>query len=69
VFAYHCPQMIQQLEDLIAQHPKLTAGQLAEVRKLEAEGTAQHFAGNHAAAMVTIAKAIKLVNSAQPPAN
>jgi hypothetical protein len=65
-YAYHCPQMMQQLDTLIAQHPNLTHEQLLAVKKLEAEGLRLHLAGNHGASMTIIAKAIRLVNSSGP---
>lgn len=55
--AAHCPMDMQQIDAALADNPKLSAEQLAEVKKLRAEGEAQHKAGNHAQSVETLAKA------------
>ena len=56
-FANHCPVDMQQIDAALATHPKLTAEQLAEVKKLRAEGEAEHNSGDHAKSVETLAKA------------
>jgi hypothetical protein len=48
---------MQQIDAALAANPKLSAEQLAEVKKLRAEGEAQHNAGDHAKSVDTLAKA------------
>lgn len=55
------PVDMQQIDAALAAHPKLSAEQLAEVKKLRAEGEAQHNAGDHAASVETLAKAKKIL--------
>jgi len=56
-FANHCPVDMQQIDAALAANPKLSAEQLAEVKKLRAEGEAQHNGGDHAKSVETLAKA------------
>jgi hypothetical protein len=56
-FAMRCPMDMQQIDAALAANPKLSAEQLAEVKKLRAEGEAQHNAGDHAKSVDTLAKA------------
>jgi hypothetical protein len=55
--ANHCPIDMQQIDAALAANPKLSAEQLAEVKKLRAEGEAEHNAGDHAKSVETLAKA------------
>ena len=52
---------MQQIDAALAANPKLSAEQLEEVKKLRAEGEAQHKAGNHPASEATLAKAKALL--------
>ncbi|HXZ95523.1 MAG TPA: hypothetical protein VEG37_00525 [Burkholderiales bacterium] len=56
-FAYHCPQEMKKIDDALAANPKLSASQLAEVKKLRAEGEALHKAGKHQESLDTLGKA------------
>jgi hypothetical protein len=56
-FAFHCPQEMKKIDDALAANPKLTASQLAEVKKLRAEGEALHKAGKHQESLDTLGKA------------
>ena len=56
-FANHCPVDMQQIDAALATNPKLSAEQLAEVKKLRADGEAQHKAGDHAKSVETLGKA------------
>ena len=59
--AAHCPMDMKQIDAALAENPKLSAEQLAEVKKLRAEGEAQHQAGNHAKSVETLGKAKKIL--------
>jgi hypothetical protein len=56
-YAAHCPLDMQAIDAALAKQPALTAEQLAEVKKLRAEGEAEHKAGNHAASVEQLGKA------------
>ncbi len=60
-FANHCPKDMAQIDAALAKNPKLSAEQLAEVKKLRSQGEAEHKAGNHAASVETLAKADKIL--------
>jgi hypothetical protein len=54
--AHGCPKAMKAIDDALP-GAKLAAGQLEEVRKLRAEGEAQHKAGKHDDSMATLGKA------------
>jgi hypothetical protein len=56
-FANHCPKDMAAIDAALAKNPKLTPAQLDEVKKLRAEGEAQHKAGNHAESLKSLQKA------------
>ena len=56
-FAFHCPQEMKKIDDALAANPKLSASQLAEVKKLRAEGETLHKAGKHQESLEMLAKA------------
>jgi len=56
-FAFHCPKDMAQIDAALAQGPKLTDAQMAEVKSLRAKGEVEHKAGNHQAAVDDLAKA------------
>lgn len=60
-FAGHCPMDMKQIDAALAEHPKLSAEQLAEVKKLRAEGEAQHKAGKHSESLETLGKAKEIL--------
>jgi hypothetical protein len=59
--AFHCPKDMAAIDAALAQSPKLTAEQMAEVTKLRAEGEAYHKAGQHQEAVDTLAKAMAIL--------
>lgn len=59
--AGHCPMDMQQIDAALAGQTKLSAAQLADVKKLRAEGEAFHKAGNHQASVDTLGKAKALL--------
>ena len=60
-FAFHCPVDMKKIDDALAKSPKLTAAQMADVKKLRAEGEAAHKAGRHQESVDTLAKAMKIL--------
>lgn len=56
-FAFHCPVDMKKIDEALAKNPKLSAEQMADVKKFRAEGEALHKAGNHQASIDTLAKA------------
>jgi hypothetical protein len=61
-FAFHCPVDMRKIDEALAKNPKLSAEQMAEVRKYRADGEAFHKAGKHQDSVDTLAKAMKILN-------
>ena len=61
-FAFHCPADMRKIDAALASNPKLSAAQLAEVKKYRADGEAQHKAGKHQDSVDTLAKAMKILD-------
>jgi hypothetical protein len=62
--AFHCPADMAKIDAALAKNPKLTAEQMAEVKKYRAEGEALHKAGKHQESIDVLAKAMKILNIA-----
>jgi len=60
-FAFHCPADMKKIDEALAKSPKLSTEQMAEVKKLRADGEASHKAGKHQESVDTLAKARKLL--------
>ena len=60
-FAFHCPADMKKIDEALAKSPKLSTEQIAEVKKLRADGEASHKAGKHQESVDTLAKAMKLL--------
>ncbi len=60
-FAFHCPADMAKIDAALAQSPKLSAAELAEVKRLRAEGEMLHKAGKHQQSVDTLAKAMKML--------
>lgn len=60
--AFHCPADMKKIDDAMAKNPKLSAAQMAEVKKYRAEGEAFHKAGKHQDSVDTLAKAMKILD-------
>ncbi|TCP12082.1 hypothetical protein EV683_1104 [Crenobacter luteus] len=60
-FAFHCPADMAKIDAALAKNPPLSAEQLAEVKKLRADGEALHKAGKHQESVDTLARAMKLL--------
>ncbi len=61
-FAFHCPADMKKIDDTLAKNPKLTAEQMADVKKYRADGEALHKAGKHQESVDTLAKAMKILD-------
>ena len=59
--AFHCPKDWKAIDAALAKNPQLSAEQTAEVKKRRTEGEKLHKAGNHAGAVETLAKAMKIL--------
>jgi len=59
--AFHCPADMKKIDAALAANPKLTQAQMAEVKKLRAEGEALHKAGKHQQSVDTLEKAMKIL--------
>jgi len=60
--AFHCRADMKKIDDALARNPKLTAEQLANVKKYRADGEALHKAGKDQESVDTLAKAMKILN-------
>ena len=60
--AFHCPMDMAKIDAALAKNPKLSAEQLAQVKKYRAEGEAFHKAGKHQDSVDTLAKAMKILD-------
>ncbi len=61
-FAFHCPLDMKKIDEALAKNPPLSAQQLAEVKKLRAEGEVLHKAGKHQESVDTLTKALTILN-------
>lgn len=61
-FAFHCPMDMKKIDEAMGKNPKLSADQMAEVKKLRAEGETLHKAGRHQESVDTLGKAMKILN-------
>ena len=59
--AFHCPADMKKIDAALAANPKLSAAQMADVKKYRADGEASHKAGKHQDSVDTLAKAMKLL--------
>ncbi len=60
--AFHCPADMKKIDDALAKNPKLSATQMADVKKMRAEGETLHKAGKHQESVDTLAKAMKILD-------
>jgi len=60
-FAFHCPKDMKAIDAALPK-ANLSAEQMAEVKKLRAEGEAYHKAGKHQESVDTLAKARKILS-------
>lgn len=60
-FAFHCPADMKKIDARLAEKPALSAEQMAEVKKLRADGEALHKAGKHQESVDALGKAMKIL--------
>jgi len=61
-FAMHCPVDMKKSDAALAAKHNLSAQQMAEVKKLRADGEVLHKAGKHQESIDTLGKAMKILN-------
>lgn len=61
-FAMHCPADMKKIDEALAKKPALSMAQMDEVKKLRADGEAQHKAGKHQESVDTLGKAMNILN-------
>lgn len=61
-YAFHCPADMKKIDEAMAKNPKLSAVQMADVKKFRNEGEALHKAGKHQESVDTLAKAMKILD-------
>lgn len=61
-FAFHCPKEMKKIDDALAAKPNISAAQLAEVKRLRAEGETLHKQGKHQESLDELGKAEKILN-------
>ncbi|HYC38391.1 MAG TPA: hypothetical protein VEC19_18330 [Usitatibacter sp.] len=59
--AGHCPMDMKAIDAALAKNPKLSAEQMAEVKKHRAEGEAHHKAGKHQESTDSLHKAMEIL--------
>jgi hypothetical protein len=64
-YAYQCPTDMAKIDAVLAKNPRLSAGDLARVRQLRAEGEALHRSGKtqeaHSAAVAKFSQAKRIL--------
>ncbi len=60
-FAFHCPKEMKAIDAALAENPKLSAAQMADVKKYRAEGETLHKDKKHQEALDTLEKAKKIL--------
>lgn len=60
-FANHCPMEMKKIDDALSKNPQLSSEQMAEVKKLRAEGEVLHKAGKHQESLEALTKAEKIL--------
>ncbi|MBM3394197.1 MAG: hypothetical protein FJY37_06110 [Betaproteobacteria bacterium] len=63
VLAAHCPRDMKEIDDILATNPSLSAGDLATVKKLRAEGEALHKSGKHGESVDRLGEALKILKA------
>ena len=64
LWAMHCPQDMARIDAMLAENPPVSAEQLAEVRRLRAEGELLHKSGQHAESVQVLKQALDLLQTA-----
>ena len=64
-YAFHCPKDMKAIDAALVNHPNISAEQLAEVKKLRAEGEAFHKAKKHQDSVDSLRKAMVILGIAK----
>jgi hypothetical protein len=59
--AFHCPKDMKQIDDALAQHPKLSEADMKKVKDHRAKGEELHKAGKHQESIDELNKAKALL--------
>ena len=59
--AFHCPMDMKKIDEALAKGAKLSDAQMAEVKKLRADGEALHKGGKHQESVDTLGRAMKML--------
>ncbi len=59
--AFHCPLDMKKIDAALAKGAKLSDAQMAEGKKLRADGETLHKAGKHQESVDTLGKAMKML--------
>ena len=60
-FAFQCPSDVKKIDAAMAKNMSMSAGMMADVKKLRDSGAAHHKAGEHQQAVDELAKAMKMM--------
>ncbi|BAU46870.1 hypothetical protein SVA_0288 [Sulfurifustis variabilis] len=60
--AFHCPMDMKKIDAALAKGPTVSGDQLAEVRRLRAQGEEYHKQGKHQESVDTLARAMKILD-------
>lgn len=60
-FAAHCPMDMKKIDEAMGKGPSLSAEQMAEVKKLRAEGETLHKAGKHGESVEKLGRAMSIL--------
>jgi hypothetical protein len=63
--AFHCPTKMKAIDEELAKNPKLSAADMAAVKKHRTEGEALHKAGKHQESVDVLAKALETIGAAE----
>ena len=61
-FAFHCPADMKKIDAALAAKPSLSSADLAQVKRLRADGETLHKQGKHQESVDTLGKAMKMLN-------
>lgn len=60
-FAAHCPMDMKKIDEAMSKGPSLSSEQMAEVKKLRAEGETLHKAGKHGESVEKLGQAMSIL--------
>lgn len=60
-FAFHCPKDMKKIDAALSSPKPMSADQMAEIKKLRADGEAFHKSGQHQKSVDSLAQAMKIL--------